>query len=156
MERKAKAATQTGLYLLIVAAILVVANLISFRSYQRFDMTKNERFTLSKGSARLVSEGLKQELTIDVYATRGLAKNEIFVQDLSDLLKEYEKASQGKLKFSVIEPKSEEEKEAAKKEGLQEALFGEGSETADQTTIGKGFMGLVFKYGTEKIGRAHV
>lgn len=150
MERKAKAATQTGLYLLIVAAILVVANLISFRSYQRFDMTKNERFTLSKGSARLVSEGLKQELTIDVYATRGLAKNEIFVQDLSDLLKEYEKASQGKLKFSVIEPKSEEEKEAAKKEGLQEALFGEGSETADQTTIGKGFMGLVFKYGTEK------
>jgi hypothetical protein len=151
MERKNKAAAQTGVYLLVVGAILVLANLLSFKLYERFDWTRSERFTLSQGSARLVREGLKQDLSIDVYVTRGLAKHELFVQDLSDLLKEYEQASQGKLKFSIIEPKTDEEREAAKKAGLQEAAFGEGSETgADQATIKRGFMGMVFKYGSEQ------
>src|SRR5690349_20476931 len=103
MERKVKAATQTGIYLLLVAAILVVANVISFGVYKRFDMTKNERFTLSKGSARLVAEGLKQDLQVDVYVTRGLPKHEAFIQDLKDLLDEYERAGNGKLHYTLIE-----------------------------------------------------
>ncbi len=151
MERKNKAAAQTGVYLLVVGGILVLANLLSFKLYQRFDWTRSERFTLSQGSARLVREGLKQDLSVDVYVTRGLAKHELFVQDLTDLLKEYEQAGGGKMKFSIIEPKTDEEKEAAKKAGLQEAAFGEGSETgADQATIKRGFMGMIFKYGSEQ------
>ncbi len=151
MERKIKAATQTGLYLLLVAAILVVANVISFGAYKRFDWTKSERFTLSKGSARLVQEGLKQDLQIDVYVTRGLPKHEAFIQDLKDLLDEYERAANGKLRFSIIEPKTDEQRTAAKEAGLQEAAFGEGSETGqDQATITRGFMGMSFKYGSEK------
>jgi hypothetical protein len=151
MERKTKARAQTGVYLLLVAAILVVANVISFGAYKRFDMTKNERFTLSKGSARLVSEGLKQDLQIDIYVTRGLPKHEAFIQDLTDLMNEYERASGSKLKYSIIEAKTEEQKTAAKEAGLQEAAFGEGSETGqDQATISRGFMGIAFKYGSEK------
>ncbi len=151
MERKTKAATQTGVYLLIVAAILVVANVISYSAYKRFDVTKNERFTLSKGSARMVKEELKQDLQIDVYVTRGLPKHEAFIQDLSDLLDEYERAGGGKVKYSLIEPKTEEQRAAAREAGLQEAAFGEGSETgSDQMNISKGFMGMVFKYGSEK------
>jgi ABC-type uncharacterized transport system involved in gliding motility auxiliary subunit len=151
MERKAKAATQTGVYLLLVAAILVVANVISYGAYKRWDTTKNERFTLSKGSARLVAEGLKQDLQVDVYVTRGLPKHEAFIQDLTDLLDEYERAGAGKVKYSVIEPKTDEQRAAAKEAGLQEAAFGEGSETGqDQMNISRGFMGIVFKYGSEK------
>lgn len=151
MERKARAATQTGLYLIIVAAILVGANLISYTAYHRFDLTKNERFTLSDGSKRLVREGLNKELSIDIYVTRGLPKHEIFIQDLTDLMSEYETASEGKLVYSIIEAKTEEERAKAKEEGLQEAAFGEGSETGeDQATITRGFMGMVFKYGSEK------
>lgn len=151
MERKTKAATQTGVYLLLVAAILVVANVISYSVYKRFDVTKNERFTLSKGSARMVKEELKQDLQIDVYVTRGLPKHEAFIQDLSDLLDEYERAGGGKVKYSIIEPKTEEQRAAAREAGLQEAAFGEGSETgSDQMNISKGFMGMVFKYGSEK------
>lgn len=151
MERKAKAATQTGVYLAIVAAILVVANVISYGAYKRFDMTKNERFTLSKGSARLVREGLKQELQIDVYVTRGLPKQEAFIQDLTDMMNEYEQSSGGKLHYTIIEAKTDEQRAAAKEAGLQEAAFGEGSETGqDQATITRGFMGIAFKYGSEK------
>ena len=151
MERKAKAATQTGIYLAVVAAILVVANVISFGAYKRFDMTKNERFTLSKGSARLVHDGLKQELQIDVYITRGLPKHDAFIQDLTDLMGEYERAADGKVKYTLIEAKTEEQKTAAKDAGLQEAAFGDPSETGQENmTIAKGFMGIAFKYGSEK------
>jgi len=139
MERKFKAATQTGVYLLLVAAILVVANIISYSAYKRLDMTKNERFTLSKGSARLVQEGLKQDLQVDLYVTRGLPKHEIFIQDLTDLLDEYERAGNGKFRYSIIEAKTDEQRTAAKEAGLQEAAFGEGSETGqDQATITRG------------------
>ena len=89
MERKTKARAETSVYLLLVAVILVIANVISFGAYKRIDMTKSERFTLSKGSARLVKEGLKQDLQIDIYVTRGLPKHEAFIQDLSDLMGEY-------------------------------------------------------------------
>jgi hypothetical protein len=47
MERKSKARAETGIYLIIVAAILVVVNVISFSTYKRIDVTKNERFSLS-------------------------------------------------------------------------------------------------------------
>ncbi len=151
MERKTKAATQTGIYLLIVAAILVVANVISFSAYKRVDMTKNERFSLSKGSARLVREGLDKELQVDVYVTRGLPKHEAFIQDLTDLMDEYERAGNGHFKYTVIEAKTDDERKAAKEAGLQEAAFGEGSKTGkDQALISKGFMGIAFKYGSEK------
>lgn len=151
MDRKVKAATQTGAYLVLVAAILVVANILSFGLYRRFDMTKNERFTLSKGSAHLVGEGLSKDLQVDIYVTRGLPKHEAFIRDLTDLMGEYERASAGKLRYSIIEPKTDEQRAAAKEAGLQEAAFGEGSETgSDQVAITKGFMGIAFKYGSEK------
>lgn len=151
MERKTRAATQTGVYLLIVAAILVVANVLSFGAYKRVDMTKNERFTLSKGSGRLVAEGLKQELQMDVYVIRGLPKFEAFIRDLTDLLGEYERAAGGKLRYTIIEAKTEEQKNAAKEAGLREVTFGEGSESGqDQMNITRGYMGIAFKYGSEK------
>ncbi|MEJ7733705.1 MAG: Gldg family protein [Polyangiaceae bacterium] len=151
MERKTRAAAQTGIYLFVVAAVLVVANVLSYGVYKRFDVTKNERYTLSKGSARLVSEGLGQELQMDVYVTRGLPKFDLFVQDLTDLLNEYEAASKGKLKYTLIEAKTDEQRAAAKEAGLQEIQGFEGSETGkDQTTMTQGYMGIAFKYGSEK------
>jgi ABC-type uncharacterized transport system involved in gliding motility auxiliary subunit len=151
MERKSKARAETGIYLLVVAAILVVANVISYRVYKRFDVTKNERFSLSKGSARLVATGLTRDLDLTLYVTRGLPKHEAFIQDLTDLLNEYERASNGHLHYTIVEPKTDDERAKAKEDGMQEAAFGEGSKTGkDQALISKGFMGLAFKYGAEK------
>lgn len=151
MERKSKARAQTGIYLALVAAVVVVLNVFSFGAYKRFDVTDKKRFTLSNGSARLVREGLKNELKIEFYVTRAGPKYEAFITDVTDLLKEYERASNGKLKYTILEAKSEDEKKLAKDAGLQEANFGEGSETGkDQATITRGYMGLVFKYGSEQ------
>jgi ABC-type uncharacterized transport system involved in gliding motility auxiliary subunit len=151
MERRKKAAAETGLYLVIVAAIVIVANLIAFVGvHKRVDMTKNERFTLSQGSGRLVGS-LKSPLHVDAYVTKGLPKLDAFVRDLTDLLKLYQQRGGGKFEYTIIEAKTEEQRQAAKEAGLKDVAFGESSETGeDQASIAQGYMGLVFKYGSEK------
>ncbi|RLB66040.1 MAG: hypothetical protein DRI90_00435 [Deltaproteobacteria bacterium] len=150
MERKQRAASLSGLYLAVIAAGLVLVNVLSYGLNQQADMTKNERFTLSIGSGRLVSEGLKEQMLVTLYVTRGMPKTDLFVDDLLNLMSEYEEASNGKLKYVVVEPKTDEARDKAKEAGLQEAAFGEGSETGDKATITRGYMGIVFEYGSEK------
>lgn len=149
-EKKRKAAAQTGLYLAVVAAIVVVANILSAGAYGRIDMTKTEQHTLSEGSARLV-RSLNEPIQIDAYVTTGLAQLDAFVRDLTDLLEEYERVSGGKFEYTIIEPDTDELRKKAKEAGLQEQPFGEASATGEsQASITQGFMGLVFKYGSEK------
>ena len=151
MERRKKAAAETSLYLVIIAAIVIVANLIAFTGvHKRVDMTKNERFTLSQGSGRLVGS-LKSPLHVDAYVTKGLPKLDAFVRDLTDLLKLYQQKGSGKFEYTIIEAKTEDQRQAAKEAGLKDVAFGESSETGeDQASIAQGYMGLVFKYGSEK------
>lgn len=153
MERKSRAATLSGALVAIFAVVLVLVNVLAFAKNVRIDMTKNERYTLSKGSGRLVREGLKENLAVTLYVTRGLPKTDLFIEDLESLLKEYEDASKQpdgtpRMTYSILEPKTEEEKEKAKEAGLQEVQIGE--ETGDADTIAQGYMGLVFEYGSEK------
>jgi ABC-type uncharacterized transport system involved in gliding motility auxiliary subunit len=151
MERKAKAAAETSVYLAVVAAILVVVNIIAYVAiHKRIDVTRNERFTLSQGSARLIGT-LKSPIQVDAYVTKGLPKLDAFVRDLTDLLKLYQQRGGSKFQYTLIEAKSEEQRQAAKEAGLKDIAFGEGSETGeDQASIAQGYMGLVFKYGSEK------
>lgn len=150
-ERKRKVAAQTGLYLVVIVGIAVLANMLSAGAYARYDATRNDRYTLSEGSARLVRE-LKEPVKVDAYVKTGLAHLDAFVRDLTDLLKEYERNGGGKFKYTLIEPNTDELKEKAKEEGLQEQPFGAASATADDTgELTMGYMGLVFKYGSEKL-----
>ena len=150
MQKKSKARAESWIYLVVVAAILIVANVFSIRLYKRFDTTRNDRFTLSKGSARLVHD-LNKELEVTVYVTRGLPKYEVFIQDLTDLMDEYERAGGGKFHYVMLEPKTEDERTKAKEDGMHEMRDAEGTETGkDQVLFSKGYMGMAFKYGSEK------
>jgi ABC-type uncharacterized transport system involved in gliding motility auxiliary subunit len=152
VERKRSVAAQTSLFVLVVVAIVVVANVLSAGTYARVDMTRTERFTLSKGSARLV-QSLKEPIQVDAYVTRGLPFIEAFVGELTDLLREYERKGNGNFKFTLIEAKTDELRKRAKEAGLEEVPFagaGAGATQDDSVTITKGYMGLVLKYGSEK------
>jgi ABC-type uncharacterized transport system involved in gliding motility auxiliary subunit len=149
-EHRRKAAAQTGLYILVIAAIAVLANVLGAKAYHRWDATKNERFTLSTGSGRLI-RSLNSPVQVDAYVKTGLPQLDAFVRDLTDLLKEYERAGGGKFKFTIIEPNTDELRAQAKEAGLQETPFGEANQTGeDQASITQGYMGLVLKYGSEK------
>ena len=123
MERKAKAAAETSVYLVVVAAILVVVNIIAYVAiHKRADWTRNERFTLSQGSGRLVGS-LKGPLQVDAYVTKGLPKLDAFVRDLTDLLRLYQQRGGANFQYTIIEAKSEEQRQAAKEAGCIEALL---------------------------------
>lgn len=138
--------------MIVAVAIVVLVNMLSFKAYSRIDTTRNERYTLSKGSGRLLGS-LKTPIQVDAYVPKaGLPQLDAFVNDLKDLLKEYERAGNGKFKFTLIEPNTDELRDQAKEAGLQEQPFGEINQTSggDQATISNGYLGLVFKYGSEK------
>ncbi len=151
MEKRQKAAAESGVLLIVVAAILVAMNALSaLGGYKRVDTTKTERFTLSKGSGNLV-HSMKQKMQVDAYVAKGLPKLDAFVRDLRDLLQEYKDASGGQFDYKLIEAKDEDQKKAAKDAGIVEQQMGEASETEDEKgAITQGYMGLVFKYGSEK------
>jgi hypothetical protein len=151
MERKKKAATESGAMLLILAAIVVAVNALSYFMYRRWDMTKTERYTLSEGSGRLirsVKDG--EKIHVDAYVTRGLPKLDAFVRDLRDLLQQYQDAGHGKFDYAIIEPKTEEERKKAEEAGLQKLQRIEGSDTEDKAEVAQGYMGLVFSYKTQR------
>jgi ABC-type uncharacterized transport system involved in gliding motility auxiliary subunit len=151
MEKKQRAAAESGVLLLVVAGILVAVNALSaLGGYKRIDTTKTERYTLSKGSGNLVRT-LKQNMQVDAYVARGLPKLDAFVRDLRDLLQEYKEASGGHFDYRLIEAKEEDQKKEAKEAGIQEQQMGEASATEDEKgAVTQGYMGLVFKYGSEK------
>jgi ABC-type uncharacterized transport system involved in gliding motility auxiliary subunit len=151
MERKKKAATESGALLFIIAAIVIAVNALSYFMYWRKDMTKSEKYTLSAGSGRLVSS-IKdgEKIHVDAYVTRGLPKLDAFVRDLRDLLQQYQDASHGKFDYSIIEPKTEDERKKAEEAGLQKLQRIEGSDTEDKAEVAQGYMGLVFTYKTQR------
>lgn len=149
MEKKKKAATESGALVLVVAAILIALNALSYFMYYRKDATKTERYTLSEGSGRLL-RSMKGDMKVEAYVTKGLPKLDAFVRDLRDLLQQYKESSKGKFDFAIIEAKDEEQKKKAKDAGLQEIQFGEGSDTEDKAEFAKGYMGLVLNYGAER------
>ena len=131
MERKAKAATESGVLLLVIAGILVAVNAISaFGGYKRIDTTKSEKYTLSRGSANLLKSVKKDKIKVDAYVTKGLPKLDAFVRDLRDLLIEYQTNSGGKFEFRIVEAKEEKDKEAAKDAQCVQQPFGEAREEA--------------------------
>jgi ABC-type uncharacterized transport system involved in gliding motility auxiliary subunit len=151
MEKRRKSSLESGALIFIVAAILVAINALSVLGvFVRKDVTKSEKYTLSKGSGNLL-RSMKQDLTIDAYVTKGLPKLDSFVRDLRDLLQEYKNSSGGKFQYSLIEAKDEDTRKKAKDAGLAEQPFGEASSTeSEKAAVTQGFMGLVFKYGEQQ------
>ncbi|MDP9033643.1 MAG: GldG family protein [Myxococcota bacterium] len=150
MEKRKKSSLESGLLIVIVAAILVAVNALSaFGVYTRKDVTKSDKFTLSKGSGNLL-RSMKQPLVIDAYVTKGLPKLDAFVRDLRDLLQEYKNAGGGKFEYVLVEAKDEDTKKKAKDAGLIEQPFGEASDTDEKAAVTQGFMGLVFRYGEQQ------
>jgi ABC-type uncharacterized transport system involved in gliding motility auxiliary subunit len=64
--RQTKYATYAATYVLVVLAILVVANILADRYNKSFDSTSNKRYSLSEQTAKIV-KGLKQPATITYF-----------------------------------------------------------------------------------------
>ena len=94
--RQTKYAAYAVVYILVVLAIVVVANVLSDRYNKSFDATSNKRYSLSDQTAKIV-KGLKQNATITYFnqSTR--------FRDGKDLLDEYTNLSP-KIRVDYVDP----------------------------------------------------
>lgn len=144
MMKKSTILTQ----LLIVIAIIVVANLISRNLYFRLDFTEDQRYTLSKATKDILQD-LDEVITVKAYFTENLPAQLAFVQsDLRDQLVEYEDLAGGNLIFEFINPSESDE---LKQEAIQSGVAPLSITVVenDQQQQIQAFLGVVLKSGDQ-------
>jgi ABC-type uncharacterized transport system involved in gliding motility auxiliary subunit len=107
--RQTKYAAYATIYILIVLAAIVVANVLADRHDKSFDTTSNKRYSLSDQTAKIV-KGLKQDATITYFqqSTR--------FREGKDLLDQYANLSP-KLKVVYVDP--DKEPQLAREAGIR-------------------------------------
>ncbi|MGB2603128.1 MAG: GldG family protein [Candidatus Sulfotelmatobacter sp.] len=108
--RQTKYAAYATTYILVVIAVIVVANILADRYNKSYDATSNKRYSLSEQTAKIV-KGLKQDSTITYFnqSTR--------FRDGKDLLDEYANLSP-KVHVEYVDP--DKNPQAAREAGVSE------------------------------------
>ena len=97
--------------LIIIVAIVVVANLLSNQLYFRLDFTEDKRYTLSDASKDILEE-LDDVITVTAYFSEDLPSQLLSNRkDFEDMLIEYEKRSGGNVVYEFISPNEDQAKE---------------------------------------------
>ena len=94
--RQTKYAVYVATYIVVVAVVLVVANILAERYSKSLDATSNKRYSLSEQTAKIV-RGLKQDATITYYDQASRFRT------AKDVLDEYANASR-KLHVEYVDP----------------------------------------------------
>ena len=107
--RQTKYAAYATIYILVVIAAVVVANVLADRYNKSFDTTSNRRYSLSDQTAKIV-KGLKQDATITYFnqSTR--------FRDGKDLLDQYANLSP-KVRVAYVDP--DKNPEVAREAGIR-------------------------------------
>ncbi|OGJ49553.1 hypothetical protein A2335_02105 [Candidatus Peregrinibacteria bacterium RIFOXYB2_FULL_32_7] len=88
----------------LLLAIVILINLISINHFIRFDLTKENKFTISKSSQNVI-ERLDDIINVKVYLSKKLPPqiNES-AQYVKDMLSEYSAFSQGNIQVTYVDP----------------------------------------------------
>ena len=134
---------------LLIAAILLVVNLISVKMFYRLDLTEDHSYTLSKATKDIL-KNLKEPVTVKAYFSKDLppaiaeTRNEF-----RDMLIEYSNRSKGMLVYEFINPNEDQEKEQeALKDGVQPVMIN--VREKDQMKQQKAYLGAVITMGDRK------
>ena len=127
--RQTKYGAYAAVYVLVVIAIVVVANMLADRYNKSYDTTSNKRYSLSDQTKKIVT-GLKQDASITYFnqSTR--------FQDGKDLLDEYANLSP-KIRIVYVDP--DKNPQAARAAGIRDfgtavVQIGDKKETAKSMT----------------------
>ncbi len=139
---------RTSTYLLIVAGILILVNILSDNFFLRLDLTADHRYTLSKAT-RNILKNLDEPVTVTAYFSKKvpneLAKTK---RDFKEMLVEYNNISKGQVVYEFLDPSSDEEMEQkATSAGIQPRIVG--VREKDQMTQQKVYVGALVSMGEE-------
>ncbi len=126
----------TALYTLLLLALLFVALVIinnQLLDTVRLDLTESKVYTLSDGSHQVI-DNLDEPVTLHFFfsedATKGMTQLRNYASRVESLLREYEKAADGKIRLNIIDPAPfSEEEDAATQFGLTGATLAGAKDT---------------------------
>lgn len=134
--------------LLIIIAVII--NGIFYYTSLRIDITRNRIYSLSKGTKEILKK-IDDNLFIDLYYSEQLPAQILTNKDYAiSLLKDYAFYSRGKIKFSGIKIKTQDQelKKQAINEGITPVRFDVISKEKFEQT--EGFLGIVIRYHDKK------
>ncbi len=137
------------LYVIVVVAVIVFANLISRRLFFRWDLTRNKIYSLSESSRNIISK-LDDRLLAKVYFSDDLpgdyANSRRYLQDI---LEEFQAYSGGKFHFEFYRPEDNEELEReAQRYGIPPMQLQ--AVESDRLEIKNVWMGLALLYEDQR------
>ena len=136
-------------YIITIAAILIIVNIVSRNLFFRLDLTDNKMYSLSESSKTVVSK-IDDRLTMKVYFSDNLpgeyGNNRRYLQDI---LEEYAAYSNGNIHFEFFRPDDDEKmQEDAQKSGIQPVQL-QVIEN-DALEVKRVYMGMVFLYEDDR------
>ena len=137
--------TSNIIFSVMILLVVIFINLIGRNWPKRFDLTDNQRYTLSESSKSVVRK-IDDLFSIKVYFSNNLpgqyANNKRYLQDI---LEEYTAYSSGNLQFEFYSPEDDEKMaEDAQKYGIQPVQLTVIEN--DRREIKKVYMGLILLY----------
>ncbi len=146
MERKQRARTESAVFVAVIAAALVLVNLIGLRFFARWDLTERQLFTLSQGTRRIVGQ-LSDQLTITVYFTPNQPPpandDERFLRDQLD---EYRSVGRGRINVRYVTPDNDDRKHQADSAGCVKRPLQAVNQREEQATIIEAYRCVTFEY----------
>ncbi|MCB0593070.1 MAG: Gldg family protein [Lewinellaceae bacterium] len=139
---------KTVVSILLIIAIIVVANLISQQFFFRLDLTENDQYTLSPATKDIL-RNLEDPVTVTAYFSENMPPNiEKARRDFQEMLVEYANLSKGYVDYQFINPDEDEEKQQAAQEGIQPVMIT--MREKDQAQQQQAFLGAVVQMGGQK------
>lgn len=143
---KGKTGANAVVFVILILAIVAVANVVANRVFKRLDLTADKVYTLSKGSKDLV-RNLPDRMNVKLFMSEDLKPPfRQTAQFVRDLLDEYATYSNGKFVVELIkigEGDQKKEEEAARYK-VQKSRRGVLS--ANKVEIGSTYLGIAFDY----------
>jgi len=111
--------SQRWFRILLIAGVILAANVLLNRLFFRLDFTGDNRYTLSNPTKDIL-KNLDDPVTVSAYFSEGLEPQiELVKSDFKDLLEEYSKRSGGNLVYEFINPsESAETEQEAQQAGI--------------------------------------
>ncbi|MBC6399761.1 MAG: Gldg family protein [Ekhidna sp.] len=135
--------------LIIIVAIISVANFISNQLYFRLDFTEDERYTLSDATKDILSD-LDDVITVSAYFSEDLPPQLLNNRkDFEDILIEYEQRSGGNVVYEFINPNEDQTKEQeVQQKGIGPIMIN--VRENDRVEQMRAYMGAVLQMGEQK------
>ncbi|MDR1860587.1 MAG: Gldg family protein [Bacteroidales bacterium] len=148
MSKKYISEKNISLYLILLAGIFVLLNILGSRYFFRGDFTADKRYTLSTATKNILVE-LEDPISVTAYFSEGLPPQiERSRTDFQDLLTEYRSVSRGNVHYEFVNPnKNEFTEQIAEQAGIRPVLIN--TREKDQVAQKKAYLGAVVSYGDQ-------